>query len=93
MSKSENSLNNSDDKDRQNRLIVAYLSNKDASRNEIAFVLGIRINSVTWRVHDLMKNQRVAVYKIGKCQYSNIPVELLTSNPEKFQSQAQFSLW
>lgn len=84
-----------DTKDRQtqNRLIYKLLLEKTLSRKEISFNTGIPINVICWRIHDLMEENRVAVFKVARCSYSKELVEFLTSDTALFPKDNQTRLF
>ncbi|MBR9919114.1 hypothetical protein GYB29_15915 [bacterium] len=84
-----------DSKERQtqNRLIYKLLLEKPYSRNEIENITGIRINVICWRIHDLLKQSRVAVYKLAKCSITGELVEYLTADTALFPEDNQKGLF
>lgn len=84
---------NKSKKSTQLRVIFNLLQDKSLTRNQIELETGIRINSVTWRIHDLMKVDRAAVIRKVKCPITGEIVGLLTSNKDLFPNSNQQNLF
>lgn len=82
-----NSPCNSPLKGNQNKMIIQFLKLTEASRYMISKELNIPVQSVCYRVDDLIKKGLIQIVKIEKCKVSGRWVQFLTSDPKKFRNE------